>query len=443
MADKPLTSTPARAFGVLARHVFRNPRPTPVAPAGTSGTRYRRTACRCAVAALGFLGVLPGCATPAAVGEPDTGMYAYAEGLRQTWWLQQQLSGLAYPLLSANAELCPDRAASSSASRLGIHWVTLADVETGTPRAAAASIGVSHLPYVAAVASGSPAHRAGLRAGDTLLSVDGAAMPKAGREYYVHVTVMNRTTPAYRRRVDRMFRDAIRAGEPLAIEYRRGETTMVGRIDDALQCAPDVLLIDDRAVASVSARLGGDIRVSWGLLNFVRTDAEIQAVIAHELAHMLQGHHGKAIRNRLIGSVVAGVVMAPLLVPVAMATAADPAVADVVDVVANADRALGDMDEREGRERRSVIGLAIDGAGEALGGMFDRKHEREADRLALYLLERAGIDGQEAIRFWERIPSGSAMADLHGSIDAERLAAMRATLREITAKRASAEPLVP
>ncbi len=371
------------------------------------------------------------------------GVYAYAAGLQQTWWLQQQLSGLAYPLLSANADTCPERAASSSANRLGIHWLTLADIERGTPRAAAASIGVSHLPYVAAVASGSPAHRAGLRAGDTLLSIDGAATPKAGREYYVQVTIMGRTAPAYRRKVDRMFRGAIRGRRPLAIEYRRGEATMTGRIEDALQCAPEVLLIDDGAVASVSARLGGEIRVSSGLLNFVQSDAEIQAVIAHELAHMLQGHHGRAIRNRLIGSTVAGLAMAPLLVPVALVAAADPAVADAVDVVTDVERASGDMDEWEGRERRSLFGLAVAGAGEALGGLFDRKHEHEADHMALHLLERAGIDGEEAIRFWERIPSGSAMAELHGPIDAERLEAMRATLREIAVGHASAEPVVP
>ena len=126
------------------------------------------------VARIGAIALLAGCATTAPVPEQAPNQAALQQAVRTLdagWTRQTRLSGVAYPILVSKADLCGKRVVND----LGFDWITLNDVEDRTLRAAADMLlGVSTLPYVAGVVPGSAAHRAGMRRGDTLLSINGA-----------------------------------------------------------------------------------------------------------------------------------------------------------------------------------------------------------------------------------------------------------------------------
>ncbi len=79
-------------------------------------------------------------------------------------------------------------------------------------------------------------------------------------------------------------------------------------------------------------------------------------------------------------------------------------------------------------------------------GLKRKQAETEADYWSMYLLIRAGFDGERAIAFWDRFENktnkGILSDGTHPSKKA-RLASVRATLNEIRAKQHTGEPLVP
>lgn len=130
-----------------------------------------------------------------------------------------------------------------------------------------------------------------------------------------------------------------------------------------------------RPAPGINARSqsGGRVEVNSGTLPFVRNDAELAAVLAHEMAHVTAGHHGiqtaETWTNLLAGAGLAAILM------------------------------NGGMEH----------GAAIVAAGGCcvtfnLTALAARRREREfeADRLSLDLLRRAGYPAAAAVTFWER-----------------------------------------
>jgi predicted Zn-dependent protease len=132
------------------------------------------------------------------------------------------------------------------------------------------------------VIADSPAAKAGLQAGDVLVSINGRAL-KHGPEAS-NVDIEPR---ADRARVHKLLYEQLSAGPAELLVHRSGATRLVA-LDAPKGCPARVRLgRDDRPTAVAN---GGEVVVSTGLLREVRNDDELAVVIAHETAHITLRH---------------------------------------------------------------------------------------------------------------------------------------------------------
>ena len=301
-----------------------------------------------------------------------------------------RLRDSAFLLLAANADVCP-RTRPSGGFDLESMWERSFSMPLFEGIAHREALGMDGTHFVVShVSSGSPAERAGLRVGDRLLKVEGSPVP---------VPASQRAHARAKERAERMVR---RGGEDgrLALGVMRQGRALTVEMGQAVVCDyPVRLLRSERVNAFANGRA---IFVTDGMLEFLHTDMERQAIIAHELAHNVAGHAvEEPISVRMDGAGVGLAARAP-------------------------------------RHR----GLA----GEAGLLAYSQGVEREADYLGSYFMARAGIDVQEAPNVWRRFADLDPEAIEHASTHpatADRLANLQAAVREIESKRRAGLPSVP
>jgi len=127
---------------------------------------------------------------------------------------------------------------------------------------------------------------------------------------------------------------------------------------------------------------GGKIGVNTGLLTIVQSDAELAAVIGHEVAHALARHSAERLSDERAATVAI--------------TAATVALA-----------VLGARSGTTSSGTSAAISIAAlaAGAGVNYGILMpmSRKQESEADHIGLVLMAMAGYDPHAAITLWERL----------------------------------------
>lgn len=118
---------------------------------------------------------------------------------------------------------------------------------------------------------------------------------------------------------------------------------------------------------------GGKIGFYTGILDIMENDAQIAAVMGHEVAHVNYNHSGERYSQQ-VGSSVA---------------------------ISAAQAAIGTGSQT------GQLAMAALGVGAQVGVLlpFSRKHELEADKFGLRYMHRAGYDPNEAIRFWQKMSS--------------------------------------
>jgi len=118
---------------------------------------------------------------------------------------------------------------------------------------------------------------------------------------------------------------------------------------------------------------GGKIGFYNGILDIMDNDAQIAAVMGHEVAHVNYNHSGERYSQQ-VGSSVA---------------------------ISAAQAAIGTG------SRTGQLAMAALGVGAQVGVLlpFSRKHELEADKFGLRYMHRAGYDPNEAVRFWKKMSS--------------------------------------
>ena len=115
-----------------------------------------------------------------------------------------------------------------------------------------------------------------------------------------------------------------------------------------------------------------DVSILGGLVQFVGTDDELAAVMAHEYAHGLMGHVSKALSN------AAWAGLAGLAAGVAIGAKADP----------------------QNLDSWGITGLNL---GQGIGFIsFSKGMEAEADHLAVFILHEAGYDLKKGSMFFVR-----------------------------------------
>lgn len=144
-----------------------------------------------------------------------------------------------------------------------------------------------------------------------------------------------------------------------------------------------------------------------GLAQYLETEDEFAAVLAHEMGHDMGGHYEKAIQNMMIGQAIGGAIFAG------------------VAGAAGYDSYQATADTRAAMELGAWIADIS----------FSKEHEREADYIAAYLMTRAGYDPDAGGALWIKLTKAggrmkTGMFDSHPS-GPERLAVWEETVDEV------------
>lgn len=121
---------------------------------------------------------------------------------------------------------------------------------------------------------------------------------------------------------------------------------------------------------------GGKVAVYTGIFKYMDNDAELAAVIGHEVAHAIARHGGERISQeqaRAIGQAV-----------------------------------LSEVTDPKYRQ----LAVMVYGGATAVGVMlpYSRTHEYEADHMGLIYMAKAGYDPRYAVSFWEKFSNASKIS---------------------------------
>lgn len=291
------------------------------------------------------------------------------EGLRQ---LDATINDVGYRLARGSADLCDPQVPLA-----GLVPHDLAQYDRASRGAAARAFGLDEQPALLAVARHSAAAKAGILPDDILLSIDGqpfaSGRPEGGASFEGTEQALGLIEQAF---ADGQARIELgREGRMLAVEVaaERGCTSR-------FQLVPS-----DRMRARAD---GLYVQVTSALALFAADEAELAALLAHELAHNILRH-----RERL---------------------------------------------DRAGIRR----GLLQHFGRNAL---LIRETEIEADRLSVYILDRAGYPPETVAQLWERL--GPRSAGILGTAPThpdwrKRIESLRAEAETLQRQKASnAKPL--
>ncbi|WP_372592448.1 M48 family metalloprotease [Guyparkeria sp.] len=137
--------------------------------------------------------------------------------------------------------------------------------------------------------------------------------------------------------------------------------------------APNLVVVDNPTINAFTVP-GGHIAVFSGLMLTAENESELAGVIAHEIAHSTQRHIAQRVAAQTGNSM----------------TAVAGFIAGIL---------LGAVDPQLGA---AVATAGIAGAAQSSIN-YTRMHEREADRIALDTLTRAGVDPQGMVSFFEKL----------------------------------------
>lgn len=181
--------------------------------------------------------------------------------------LQQRLNAVAFPILRSAQPFCGERTRlSHGLSVAAENPFAGADEYAYDDQARRGSI-----PRLLYTVPGSPAHQAGLRGGDEILSVNGVRTKRNGSKV--------------------LFRAMREGGDaPLWLLLRRGSEKRMAKVVPVAICDTPVVLAGTQEAVSWATR--SKIKVGEGMVRFVRTDAELALVVAHELSHIILDHTG-------------------------------------------------------------------------------------------------------------------------------------------------------
>jgi hypothetical protein len=252
---------------------------------------------------------------------------------------------------------------------------------------ASAALGLDEKLQVTNVMLNSGAARAGLRTGDRLLMADGKKIPQGPNAEHAAGAILG---PLTKSRAD------------IKLTVLRNNAELIVQVPLTRACGFRVALGNADNINSYAD--GQRVTLTRGMLDFVRSDEELAYVIAKDMAHNTLGHADKL---RLSGT--AG---------------------GIIDNLSNVhpDRAL------------------LTGS----GGLKPMPQELDAaaDRLALYMLVRAGFSIERAHQFWQRLADQVPATVLNGytaqhPATAYRLAELDKSTAEIKAKLNAKKTLTP
>jgi beta-barrel assembly-enhancing protease len=166
-----------------------------------------------------------------------------------------------------------------------------------------------------------------------------------------------------------------------------GERLLAGA--DGPRRTLDFFVVNDDSI-NAFALVGGHIGVHSGLVVLSQSESELAGVVGHEIAHILQKHQARMIHGQRGAQFTS-------LAALALAILAS---------------------RGGGSQAGQVTEAAIASAGAlSIQSQIDytREHEREADRVGLGLVERAGLDPRGMASFFERLLRANRLNEFKGA----------------------------
>jgi len=174
--------------------------------------------------------------------------------------------------------------------------------------------------------------------------------------------------------------DEVRLGQQVAAEVERQEPVLqnpevqahvrdIGERLAAVSPRRDVIytfkVIDAPNTVNAFALPGGPIYVYTGLMDLCASDAELAAVLAHEIAHIAARHHGEMMTRQVGMQVISDVIL--------------------------------------GQNPHAAAQIASQLFAAGVSARYSRVQEREADSLGMDILYRAGYPPDAMISFMFRL----------------------------------------
>lgn len=154
--------------------------------------------------------------------------------------------------------------------------------------------------------------------------------------------------------------------DPALTAYVRGVLANIAKVSDRPQLPYEIVVAND-STPNAWAMPGGKLAINRGLLTELNSEAELAAVISHEVVHAAARHGARQIESSLLIGIGATILSA---------AASDSKHTELAD---------------------AAIGI---GAG-LVGLKYGRDHELEADHYGIGYMARAGYDPQAAVRLQE------------------------------------------
>lgn len=198
----------------------------------------------------------------------------------------------------------------------------------------------------------------------TVLAPSCATVPYTGREQFVIVSEEQSRELGAQAAQETLRQERLSQDPRLVAQVQA-----VGRRIAAAADRPDYQwrfnVIDNPKTANAFALPGGQVFVYSGLMSYVKNDAQLAAVMGHEVAHVLARHGAERM------SVTAAAQTGGALLGAALGTSSQ-AFQEAYGIAAN-------------------YGVILP---------YSRAHETEADRIGLILMAKAGYDPGQAVDFW-------------------------------------------
>lgn len=151
----------------------------------------------------------------------------------------------------------------------------------------------------------------------------------------------------------------------------------------------EFFVVQDEAV-NAFALIGGHIGLHTGLILLTRNEAELAGVVAHEIAHILQRHQSRLYQGQAKYQLASLAALALAILASRGNSSQSGQVTEAAIVGASAIMMQGQLD-------------------------YTREHEREADRVGVRILERAGYDPRGMVSFFERMQRANRLNEFKGA----------------------------
>lgn len=236
------------------------------------------------VSALVSALLLSACASTLPLPDPPTAdaittetEHQRSEALVRQHAREYRLARVARPLLIAAArDLCPVQQRSD----YGLRLHSIASYAPSRRDAARTLYTLDRQPMLRTPVPGSPAARAGLRAGDRLLRLQGRSIED--------MDTVDETLHA--------------VSGPLSLELARGDALIAVKLWPDTLCDWPIRLSRSSVINAYAD--GKQVRVTQAMLAYAQEDNELALVIAHELAHNGLQHIDKQLQNLLLGALL-------------------------------------------------------------------------------------------------------------------------------------------